>query len=132
MSQYNFDEIVDRQGTNALNTDGFRQYIFHAGPEKQFPYKDDEFVRMWVADMEFAVAPEIREALQARLDRRIYGYTGTYDGAYDKAFMQWCKDHYDWTFDKSELCYSPGVIPALYLVAEILYSVIDPRIREGG
>lgn len=120
MSQYNFDEIVDRQGTNALNTDGFRQYIFHAGPEKQFPYKDDEFVRMWVADMEFAVAPEIREALQARLDRRIYGYTGTYDGAYDKAFMQWCKDHYDWTFDKSELCYSPGVIPALYLVAEIL------------
>ena len=42
---YNFDEIIDRKGTNALNTDGFRGYIFHSGPEKVFPYKDDEFVR---------------------------------------------------------------------------------------
>ena len=41
---YDFDEIIDRQHTNALNTDGFRGYIFHAGPEMVFPYKDDEFV----------------------------------------------------------------------------------------
>ena len=33
---YNFDEIIDRRHTNALNTDGFRGYIFHAGPEKVF------------------------------------------------------------------------------------------------
>ena len=50
---YNFDEIIDRRHTNALNTDGFRGYIFHAGPEKVFAFKDEEFVRMWVADMEF-------------------------------------------------------------------------------
>ena len=49
--KYNFDEIIDRRGTNALNTDGFRGYIFHAGPEKVFPFKDEEFTRMWVADM---------------------------------------------------------------------------------
>ena len=24
---YNFDEMIDRTGTNAMNTDGFRQYI---------------------------------------------------------------------------------------------------------
>lgn len=54
---YNFDEIIDRRHTNALNTDGFRGYIFHAGPEKVFAFKDEEFVRMWVADMEFGVAP---------------------------------------------------------------------------
>ena len=48
---YNFDEIIDRRHTNALNTDGFRGYIFHAGPEKVFAFKDEEFVRMWVADM---------------------------------------------------------------------------------
>ena len=34
---YNFDEIIDRRHTNALNTDCFRSYIFHAGPEKVFP-----------------------------------------------------------------------------------------------
>ena len=27
---YNFDEIIDRRHTNAMNTDGFRGYIFHA------------------------------------------------------------------------------------------------------
>ena len=68
---YNFDEIIDRKGTNALNTDGFRGYIFHAGPEKKFPYKDDEFIRMWVADMEFGVAPEILDELHKRVDRRM-------------------------------------------------------------
>ena len=31
---------------------------------------------MWVADMEFGVAPEILDALRGRIDRRIFGYTG--------------------------------------------------------
>ena len=51
---YNFDEIIDRRHTNAMNTDGFRDYIFHADETMTFPYKDEEFIRMWVADMEFA------------------------------------------------------------------------------
>ena len=29
-NMYNFDEIIDRRHTNAMNTDGFRDYIFHA------------------------------------------------------------------------------------------------------
>jgi len=117
---YNFDEIIDRTHTNALNTDGFRGYIFHAGPEKKFPYKDDEFVRMWVADMEFATAPEICDALKARVDRRIFGYTGVYDDEYYNSFNKWCKDHYDWEVDKDTLTFSPGIIPALYQLVEIL------------
>lgn len=104
---YNFDEIIDRRGTNALNTDGFRGYIFHAGPEKVFPYKDEEFVRMWVADMEFGVAPEILDALRERVDRRIFGYTGVYDDEYYNAFSAWCVDHYGWSCKKEELCVSP-------------------------
>ena len=73
--KYNFDEIIDRRNTNALNTDGFRGYIFHAGPEMKFPYADDEFVRMWVADMEFATPPEICEAIKKRVEKRIFGYS---------------------------------------------------------
>ncbi len=117
---YNFDEIIERRGTNALNTDGFRGYIFHAGPEKVFPFKDEEFVRMWVADMEFAVAPEILEALHERVDRRIFGYTGVYDDGYYNAFSKWCLDHYGWSFPKEQLCITPGIIPALYQLAETL------------
>ncbi|MCD8048669.1 MAG: PatB family C-S lyase [Clostridia bacterium] len=117
---YDFDEIIDRRNTNALNTDGFRGYIFHAGPEKVFPYKDEEFVRMWVADMEFAVAPEIIEEIQRRVDRRIFGYTGVYDESYFNSFRKWCVDHYDWEPKQDELCFSPGIIPALYQLVESL------------
>ena len=117
---YNFDEIIDRRHTNALNTDGFRGYIFHAGPEKVFAFKDEEFVRMWVADMEFGVAPEILDALRARIDRRIFGYTGLYDDEYYRTFSKWCRDHYDWSFPKEQLCVSPGIIPALYQLTETL------------
>ena len=46
---YNFDEIIDRRHTNSENVDGWRPYIFHCGPERVFPYKDEEFIRMCVA-----------------------------------------------------------------------------------
>ena len=67
---------------------------------------------MWVADMEFGVAPEILDALRGRIDRRIFGYTGLYDDEYYNAFSQWCKDHYDWGFPQEQLCVTPGIIPA--------------------
>jgi len=118
--KYNFDEIIDRRNTNALNTDGFRGYIFHAGPEKTFPYADEEFVRMWVADMEFACAPEICEAIKTRVDKRIFGYTMIFDDAYYKTLNAWCESRYDWSFKKEELCFSPGIIPALYQLVEDL------------
>ena len=117
---YNFDEIIDRRNTNCLNTDGFRGYIFHAEPEKKFPYKDEEFVRMWVADMEFAVAAPILEALRERIDRKIFGYTGVSDDSYYQSFKKWCEDHYKWSFPKDELCFSPGIIPAMYQLVETL------------
>ena len=118
--KYNFDEIVDRQNTNSLNTDGFRGYIFHAGPEKVFPYKDEEFVRMWVADMEFATPQPIIDGIKARLDRRIFGYTMMFKDDYYNSFATWCKTMYDWGFPKEELTFSAGVIPALYQLVELL------------
>ena len=118
--RYNFDEIIDRRNTNALNTDGFRGYIFHAGPEMTFPYADDEFVRMWVADMEFATPPEVCEAIKARVDRRIFGYTCVFGDEYYKAFSAWCERLYGWTFPKEELTFSPGIIPAMYQLTESL------------
>lgn len=118
--KYNFDEIIERRNTNALNTDGFRGYIFKAGPEKVFPYKDEEFIRMWVADMEFATPPEIRDAMKARIDKKIFGYSGVYDSVYYKIFSKWCKDMYDWEFPEEELKFSAGIIPALYQLVEDL------------
>lgn len=115
---YNFDEIIDRNGTNSQNVEGWRPYIFKCGPEKVFPYKDDEFVRMWVADMEFSICPEILDAIKERVDRKILGYTMVYDKEYYKAFHDWCEDKYGYSFKDEDIIFSQGVIPALYQVVE--------------
>lgn len=118
---YNFDEIVDRKFTNSMNTDGFRGYIFHAGPEMKFPYEDDEFVRMWVADMEFATPPEVCQAIKDRVDKRIFGYTQVFGDAYYTALANWCRKQYDWRFPQEQLVFTQGVIPALYeLVGDLV------------
>ena len=54
---YEFDAIIDRRGTNSI----------------KWNVKDGE-LPMWVADMDFRAAPEILQALQARLDHGIFGY----------------------------------------------------------
>ena len=119
--QYDFDEIIDRRNTNAMNTDGFRSYIFHAGPDMKFPYSDDEFIRMWVADMEFATPPEVCQAIKDRVDKRIFGYSQVFDPGYYEAFAGWCRKMYDWDFPKEQLVFSPGIIPALYeLVGDLV------------
>lgn len=126
--KYNFDEKIDRTNTNSENVDGWRPYIFKCGPEKVFPYADDEFIRMWVADMEFAVAPEIREAIKERVDRKILGYTIVSDSGYYEALQNWCRNRYDWCFEKEELVFSPGVIPALYQLVEDLVKPYNGKV----
>ncbi len=118
---YNFDEIIDRKHTNALNTDGFRAYIFgDTDGTMVFPYQDDEFIRMWVADMEFTTPEVILDGIRRRLDKKILGYTRVYDDGYFRAFAHWCQARYDWTFDKKELVMSNGIIPALFELVEYI------------
>ena len=112
--KYDFDEIIDRKNTNSMSTDGFREYIFHAGDTMDFPYADDQFIRMWIADMEFATPEFIRRAIMDRIDKKIFGYTKVFDPRYYEVFLSWAKKMYGWTFKKEHLVTSPGVIPALY------------------
>ena len=119
-NMYNFDEIIDRRHTNAMNTDGFRDYIFHADETMKFPYKDEEFIRMWVADMEFATPDVVIDGMRERLDKRIFGYTRVFEKSYYEAFSAWCQRRYGWTFDRKELVMSNGIIPALYEMVEYI------------
>jgi len=118
--KYNFDEMIDRRGTNAMSTDGFREYIFHAPPTMKFPYADEEFIRMWVADMEFATPPEIIQAVKDRLDKRIFGYTKVFDPEYYESFLGWTQRYYGWSFRKEHLVTSAGIVPALFELIPIL------------
>lgn len=117
--KYDFNEIVDRNNTNALNTDGFREYIFHADADMKFPYADDEFIRMWVADMEFATPQVISDAIKERLDRRIFGYSKVFDPEYYKAFASWTDSRYGWHCKKEHLVSSNGVVPAFMSLPDI-------------
>lgn len=117
---YNFDEVIDRRHTNAMNTDGFRGYIFHADDSMTFPYKDEEFIRMWVADMEFATPDVVIDGMRERLDKRIFGYTRVFEKSYYDALAAWCKARYDWSFDRKELVMSNGIIPALFEMVEYI------------
>lgn len=117
---YNFDEVIDRRHTNAMNTDGFRSYIFHADENMTFPYKDEEFIRMWVADMEFATPDVVIDGMRERLDKRIFGYTRVFEKSYYDAFLAWCERRYGWGFQREELVMSNGIIPALYELVEYI------------
>lgn len=120
LMNYNFDKIINRQHTNALSLEGYKDYLFGDIDHLNLPYKAEDLVKMWVADMAFEVAPEILDALKKRVDHGILGYTMVFDNQYPDAFLNWTKSRYDWAFDKAHLRNSQGVIPALYALIDYI------------
>jgi cystathionine beta-lyase len=112
--QYDFDRIIDRQGTNSMSVEGYRDYLFAGEVGLQIDYPKEEIIRMWVADMEFATAPEIVEALQKRLEHGIFGYSKVFDPQYAEAFLAWTESRYGWKWNPDHLLNSPGIIPVLF------------------
>lgn len=119
-TQYDFDEEIDRQNTNAMAIDGFREYLFKGHESLKLPVPDNELIPMWVADMGFATPPEIIAAIQERLDHRIFGYTKIFDPDYFKAFSGWTMNRYGWEIEREHLLTSPGIIPALFELIEYI------------
>ena len=64
--KYDFDERIDRSGTHSMKYEGGR---------KGNPYLPDQYIPLWVADMDFACAPQILSAMHRRIDQRIIGYS---------------------------------------------------------
>ncbi len=95
MNQYDFDTLVDRSGTDCLKWD----------------IKDGE-LPMWVADMDFPAAPEIREAVEKRARHGVFGYQIIPDAWYD-AYIGWWKTRHNFEIQKDWLVFTTGVIPAI-------------------
>jgi len=112
--KYNFDKIINRQNTNAMSVEGFRQYLFAKEDDLNLTHKDHELIHMWIADMAFEIAPEIIHALHDRIDHGILGYSMVFDPQYYTSFLNWTQSRYDWTFAKEHLTFAHGVIPALF------------------
>lgn len=101
---YNFDEVINRQGTNSIKYD-FREKIF--GSELVLP--------MWVADMDFRTPEFIIQALEQRLRQGLLGYTHIPDSFYE-AIVQWNLRRNNWNIKREWISFSPGVVPALNLL----------------
>lgn len=75
-------------------------------------YKGSDIIPLWVADMDFQVAPEIQQALQRRLDHGVFGYADATDSLVEATLAHLAED-YGWTVDPDWLTWLPGVVPGL-------------------
>ncbi|MFD2742090.1 MULTISPECIES: MalY/PatB family protein [Sphingobacterium] len=117
---YDFDEIIDRAGTNSLTYDGWKAYLFPNDPDLNIPYADHELIRLWVADMAFSSPPPVLDAIRARLDQKILGYSKIYDSHYGEVLQRWFAANYDWNINTEELVSAPGIVTALYRLVPLL------------
>ena len=104
MQVFDFDEIVDRRGTDCLKWDG-------AGADGVLP--------MWVADMDFRTAPCVVEALRRRVDHGVFGYERVPDSSYE-AVAGWFDRRHGWRPRREWMIYPSGVVPAVSAVIKAM------------
>lgn len=108
---YDFDKIFDRHGTDVIKWD----YL-----EKDLGRGD--LIPLGIADMDFEVLPEVREALTARAQHPTYGYTYASDEFY-AAFIRWQRERNGFALTREEMLTVPGVVCGNSF---ILYALTEP------
>lgn len=98
--KYNFDEKIDRRGTNSLKYDFAAE---RGKPEGVLP--------LWVADMDLRAPIEVRESLAEAAKHGIYGYSETKE-SYFEAVRNWMKTYHDWEVKPEWLVKTPGIVYA--------------------
>lgn len=98
---YNFDLEINRRGTGAMKTDALVTF---------FGREDVE--ALWIADMDFAVAPEITRALARRFAHAIYGYSAVPE-SYWTSITDWLRTRHGWEVDRSDIIYVNGVVKGI-------------------
>lgn len=108
MNSSYFDRTPDRRGSNSYKWD------VDDAPEDVLP--------MWVADMDFRVAPAIIDALSRKVEHGVFGYTYVPEDYY-KAVEYWFRVRHGWTLDPRHIIYTIGVVPA---ISAIIKAVCAP------
>ena len=111
--EYNFDQIIDRRGTDSVKWDGMRCH-----------WMREDLLPMWVADMDFATPPFIMEALKKRLEHEVLGYTFACD-AWADSIARWLTARHQWNIVKERLIFSPGIVRGLAYVLHCFTQVGD-------
>ena len=96
------DAPMERRGTHCEKWDGLKRY-----------FGRDDLIAMWVADMDFPTVPQVRDALVARAQHPVYGYTD--NGEADRrAEAGWLKRRHGLAVDADWILYSPGVVDSIF------------------
>jgi cystathionine beta-lyase len=98
---YNFNEIINRENTDAIKLEK-RKLLF--GTEEVLP--------LWVADMDFRTPDFILNAIKKRLEHPILGYTTT-PADFFKLFAAWTQKLHDWQIETEWTGFIPGIVPGL-------------------
>ena len=80
---YDFTTIIERRGQDALAVDGLGSGAAPEAPEAGF-----DFIPMWVADMNFPVAPAIQDAVIERVKQPHFGYFAPREEYFSK-IIEW-------------------------------------------
>jgi cystathionine beta-lyase len=119
------DEVIDRRGTNSLKW----EFIQHEEDPLRWEHTDrffgeDRMLPMWVADMDFRCPEPVVEALVARAQNGIYGYTWPTDTFY-QSVVGWMARRHRWEIAPHWICITPGVVPALNMLVRTFISPGD-------
>ena len=101
MGKYNFDEVIDRHGTDCL------KYDFGMKRKGR-----DDLLPLWVADMDFRLPDEILDEFHKRIDHGIFGYTDPLD-EYFAAMNHWFSTRYGYTIEPEWVTLGAGIVYAL-------------------
>lgn len=113
MSKYDFDTVIDRRGTSAI----------------KYEWLDGVFGRhdvspMWIADLDFAVCPDIVNGLRRRLDHPILGYYACPD-SYWNAVAKWLDRRHGMKVSREDMTFIPGVVKGIGYCVNFLTSPGD-------
>lgn len=107
---YDFDTLPNRKIDKSRKWD--RQLL-----EQRFPELPEEFIPMWIADMDYQLAPEILEDLQKIIDIGTLGYTYTYQEFYD-AVISWQKRRHQVSLVAEEITLVYGTVSTLHYLLQ--------------
>ena len=106
-TRYDFESVIDRHNTNSVKWDLF-----------------DDDLPMWVADMDFSVAPKIQKAILNRAKHPVYGYTIVPDELFE-AYISWWDRRYGLKMSRDDMAYAIGVMPSIASMIRCLTDVGD-------
>ncbi len=101
MKQYNFDDIIERKGSDCFKWDALPSM-----------YGRDDLLPMWVADMDFRSPDFVMDAIRHRCEHQVLGYTMPSEG-YWQAVESWLGRRYGINTTKGELHFIPGIVAGI-------------------